>query len=562
MTAIPKHVADERSFAASPAAPRPLVAMTDEGTLAAALEELSGSGIAVTVVDDSSELSGALLASPHSIALIDAAASATPIEQLVDSLAAQFPETRLLVAGNSLDQGVLATRIASQRVYRFVHKPASAQRLKLFYDAASRPADASRSAATTTVEVLRIPTESRDGGIGHSDRNRSLLLAAAAAALLIAGAAWLFHSPGKPSVPATTAATKTKPVDALIQRADQAFAQSNFVGTSGSSASELYQQALAAAPDDERARSGYTRSVEYGLRGIEDALTLGQLDAAEQRIAAVRVVAPRTSRLDFLASQLTRARDQAATDASRKSASDGRQTQLRSQLQDGSDALRRGALLEPADDSAVFHLRNAERIAPGDAQVIALRAAIAAKLVSGAEADLGAGQVQAARRMLDAAVILGADAGVADRLRRQADRQTAEAAAAAAAKAAAAATPEPAPVVAAPEPAPAPATEAPVKKPDPAIVSAATLKRTRTVEAEYPTRALARHINGWVEMEFTVQPDGWVRDVRVRQAEPVDTFENAAVEALRHWRFAPVVKDGKAVEQRAWIRMRFTAQKD
>ena len=35
-----------------------------------------------------------------------------------------------------------------------------------------------------------------------------------------------------------------------------------------------------------------------------------------------------------------------------------------------------------------------------------------------------------------------------------------------------------------------------------------------------------------------------------------------ALEAMRHWRFAPVLKDGKAVEQRAWIRMRFTAQKD
>jgi TonB family protein len=560
VTAIPKPVADEKSYAANPAARRPLVAMTDEAALAAALEELSGSGIAVTLVDDSSELAGALLASPQSIALIDAASCATPIEQLIDSLARQFPETRLLVAGNSLDQGVLATRIASQRVCRFVHKPVSAQRLKLFYDAASRPADASRTSATTTVEVLRIPAAAKAGGSALTDRSRSLLLAAVAAALLIAGAAWLFHSPGKPSAPPAPAAATTKQVDALIQRADQAFAQSNYVGTGGTSASELYQQALNAAPGDGRARSGYTRSVEYGLRSIEDALTLGQLDAAEQRIAAVRAVAPRTSRLDFLASQLTRAREQAATDASRKSASDGRQAQLRSQLQDGSDALRRGALLEPSDDSAVFHLRNAERIAPGDAQVVALRAAIAAKLVAGAEADLGAGQVPAARRLLDAAVILGAEASVADRLRRQADRQTAEAAAAAAAKAAAASAPEPTPAAAAPEP--TPAAESTAKKPEPAIVSAAMLKRMRSVEPEYPTRALVQHINGWVEMEFTVLPDGWVRDVRVRQSEPAGTFDGAAVEAMRHWRFTPVMKDGKAVEQRAWIRMRFTAQKD
>jgi TonB family protein len=568
VTANPKRTAEVRSFAPVSAVPRPLVALTDEAALAATLEELSTFGIAVSVVDDGSGLIEALLVAPQSIALIDAAACASPVEELVDSLATQFPDTRLLVAGNSLDQGLLATRIASQRVYRFVHKPASAQRLKLFYDAASRPADAARTGATTTVEVLRVPGDTAAGGGGLLGRgnSRALMMAAAAAALLVAGAAWLFHSPAKPVAEAAAPVAKARPTDALVQRADQAFAQSNFIGTQGTSASELYQQALAAAPDDARARSGYTRSIEFGLRSIEDALTLGQLDAAEQRIAAIRKIAPRTSSLDFLASQLTRAREQLAGDANRKSALDGRQTQLRNQLQDGQDALRRGAVLEPADDNAVLHLRNAERIAPGDAQVLALRSATAAKLVSGAETELAAGQIAASRRLLDAAVILGADTGVVDRLRRQADRQMAESAAAAAAAAraaaaaAAAAAPEPAPTLPAPEP--APVADAAVKKADPAVVPASALKRVRTAEPEYPSRALLKGISGWVEMEFTVQTDGWVRDVRVRQAEPAGTFDTAAVDAMRHWRFAPVLKDGKAVEQRAWIRMRFTAQKD
>jgi TonB family protein len=561
VTAIPKRNADARAQPPGPAIPRPLVALTDEAALATTLEELSTYGIGVSLVDDSSGLVDALLASPHSIALIDAAACAAPVEQLVDSIAAQFPDTRLLVAGNSLDQGVLSTRISSQRVYRFVHKPASAQRLKLFYDAASRPADAARSGATTTVEVLRMPADAPAGGGGSPGRNRSMLIAVAAAVLLITGSAWLFRPSGKPASAPPPPTAASKPVDALVQRADQAFAQSNFVGTQRTSASELYQQALAAAPDDERARSGYARSVEYGLRGVEDALTLGQLDVAEQRIAAIRGVAPRSSRLDFLASQLTRARDQASTDASRKTALDGRQAQLRSQLQDGNAALHRGALLEPADDSAVFHLRNAERIAPGDTQVLALRAALAAKLVTGAESDLAAGQVQTSRRLLDAAVILGAEAGVVDRLRRQADRQTAEAAAAAAkAASVTAAPPEPAPVAAVAEP--APAADAAQGKSGPSVVSASSLKRTRAVEPEYPSRALLKGVSGWVEMEFTVRPDGWVRDVKVRQAEPLGMFDGAALEAMRHWRFEPVLKDGKAVDQRAWIRMRFTAQKD
>jgi protein TonB len=63
-------------------------------------------------------------------------------------------------------------------------------------------------------------------------------------------------------------------------------------------------------------------------------------------------------------------------------------------------------------------------------------------------------------------------------------------------------------------------------------------------------------------MEFTVKPDGWLRDVRVRQSEPAGVFDASALESLRHWRFEPVLKDGRAVEQRAWIRMRFTPQQD
>ena len=556
---MPRRIAEDKVHAAVSTAARPLVAMTQDAGLVAALEELSGQGVEVTVVDDDAGLAEALLSTPHSIALIDSAASVAPIVQLIDSLAAQFPDTRLLAAGNSLEQGVLATRIASQRVYRFVHKPASAQRLKLFYDAASRPMDAARSGTTQSVEVLRLPADAGSGGSVLSGRNRTILIVAVA--LLTAGGAWLYQSTSKHGAPVSAPATKGKPVDALVQRADQAFAQSNFVGTEGTSASELYKQALDVAGDDERARSGYTRSVEYGLRSIEDALTLGQLDAAEQRIAAVRAVAPRTSRLDFLASQLTRARDQAVSDATRRNASEGRQSQLHGQIQDANDALRRGALLEPVDGSAVFHLRNAERIAPGDAQVIALRAAIATKLLAVAESNLGSGQSQAARRLLDAAVILGAETGAVDRLRRQADRSVVEAAATAKVQVAAAPAPEPAapaPVAATPEP--APAAEANAKKQDPAVVSAATLQRVRTVDPEFPTRALVQGISGWVEMEFTVARDGAVRDVAVRKSEPAQVFDTAAMNALRRWRFAPVLKDGQAVEQRAWIRMRFTAR--
>jgi protein TonB len=73
-------------------------------------------------------------------------------------------------------------------------------------------------------------------------------------------------------------------------------------------------------------------------------------------------------------------------------------------------------------------------------------------------------------------------------------------------------------------------------------------------------RALEQLVSGWVEMQFTVAPDGSVKDIVVTDADPKGTFDRAAANALRRWRYAPVIRDGEAVAQRASIRMRFTAR--
>ena len=89
------------------------------------------------------------------------------------------------------------------------------------------------------------------------------------------------------------------------------------------------------------------------------------------------------------------------------------------------------------------------------------------------------------------------------------------------------------------------------------VVSASTLKRTRTVAPSYPSDALKKGIEGWVELAFTVMPNGSVDDIEVRNASPADTFDDAAIKAIRQWRFEPVMRNGKAVPQRAMVRLRF-----
>ncbi len=89
------------------------------------------------------------------------------------------------------------------------------------------------------------------------------------------------------------------------------------------------------------------------------------------------------------------------------------------------------------------------------------------------------------------------------------------------------------------------------------VVSASTLKRTRTVAPQYPSDALKKGVEGWVELAFTVMPNGSVDDVEVRNASPADVFDDAAIRAIRQWRFEPVVRNGKTVPQRAMVRLRF-----
>ena len=58
-----------------------------------------------------------------------------------------------------------------------------------------------------------------------------------------------------------------------------------------------------------------------------------------------------------------------------------------------------------------------------------------------------------------------------------------------------------------------------------------------------------------------VKSDGSVSDVIITGAEPVGLFEQAAVDAVRKWRYKPVQRDGHAVDQRARLRMKFALDK-
>jgi protein TonB len=76
----------------------------------------------------------------------------------------------------------------------------------------------------------------------------------------------------------------------------------------------------------------------------------------------------------------------------------------------------------------------------------------------------------------------------------------------------------------------------------------------------YPPRARMRRIEGEVTVEFVVDPDGTVRNIEVIASRPGDTFTDAAVRAIRRWRFAPGTKDGRTVPTRVRQKVSFSLQ--
>src|SRR5260370_18696160 len=71
-----------------------------------------------------------------------------------------------------------------------------------------------------------------------------------------------------------------------------------------------------------------------------------------------------------------------------------------------------------------------------------------------------------------------------------------------------------------------------------ATTSVAAPEPEQIVPARYPQDALLSGTTGKVDLDFHIDGDGRVRDVRVLRAQPAGVFEQAALAALRQWRFA------------------------
>lgn len=70
----------------------------------------------------------------------------------------------------------------------------------------------------------------------------------------------------------------------------------------------------------------------------------------------------------------------------------------------------------------------------------------------------------------------------------------------------------------------------------------------------YPPRAKAKGIKGYVVLSLLIGVTGEIEQVSVIESVPEGVFDDAALQGVNQWKFAPAMYQGKAV--RAWARQR------
>ena len=305
----------------------------------------------------------------------------------------------------------------------------------------------------------------------------------------------------------------------VLQQANQRMESGRLLIPAGQSARDALFEARRLDATDPAVIQGFRDLTSRLIADGDRALAAGQRDQAVVLAAAARDLSPTDARIAALERSLAEQSPPRAgpTAAATTTAVAPNAVVL------GRTRLAEGRLLDPAGDSAKDHLLAARAANANDAEVQRLLVELKDRLIATARQSLGQQDFDGAAKTLAAAADLGVrgnDEALAS-IQRDVDKQRAD---------------------------------VEFRR---NVISAGSLQRTRTVAAAYPEGPRRRGVTGWVDLQFTVTVTGTVEDVTVTGAEPAGVFDDAAVTAVRGWRFAPVVRSGSAVPQRAATRLRF-----
>ena len=118
--------------------------------------------------------------------------------------------------------------------------------------------------------------------------------------VVMVGALWLSQNRLRGMLPRTD-------LNTVLEQAQQALKDGRLDGQDGTSARELFQQAVAQEPDNDRARDGLRQVGQAELSGADAALQAGQLAQAQQQAAVARELLGGGSDVDRLDTLISRA---------------------------------------------------------------------------------------------------------------------------------------------------------------------------------------------------------------------------------------------------------------
>ena len=77
----------------------------------------------------------------------------------------------------------------------------------------------------------------------------------------------------------------------------------------------------------------------------------------------------------------------------------------------------------------------------------------------------------------------------------------------------------------------------------------------KKVPPKYPKQARKQHIEGTVVLRATITKDGTISDLQLVSGHPM--LAQAALDAVKKWKYRPYLKDGQAVEVETTITVNF-----
>jgi len=310
-------------------------------------------------------------------------------------------------------------------------------------------------------------------------------------------------------------------VRTLLAQATQRIDQDRLIAPQGESARDSLMEARKLDPTDPNVAQAFRDLGGRVADAARQAANNGQVDQAQAYLVAARQMGYAGSTLTAVERALSDARNA----ANKRATTDAMVNTIRKRLAEGQ-------LIDPAGESARDLIANVRASDPSRNDLDDLSRQLSTKLIEAGKQATNVQQFDRAQTLLTAARDAGVranDAALSQAERDLDQRRQAQQAAAQT------------------KPASAPLTP----------VAQVSLKRTKTVAPSFPESARKAGLSGWVEVNFTVTPKGEVTDVSVRNSSPENVFDDAAVKAVKQWRFEPPLRDGQPISQRSMVRLKF-----